>query len=126
MNAFTDFSDRDRIGWGAMPITRAATTTIPNTQVSRPWMSRTLRFSALSSGPNMILWYIVSRYIAARITAVAEIAPISFGSGKKPVIPVAAQVLFAVNVPRKHRNSTTKPHRPGRHTDARTITQDEA
>ncbi len=89
MNAFTDFSERDRIGCGKMPSASAATTMMPNTQVSRPRMSRTARFSALSSGPNISFWYIVSRYIAARITAVAEIAPISLGIGKNPLMPVA-------------------------------------
>ena len=82
MNACTDFSERARIGCGQMPSTSAATTMMPNTQVSRPWMSRTVLFSGLSSGPNISRWYMVSRYMAARITAVVDSAPISLGAGK--------------------------------------------
>ena len=71
---------------GKRPITSAAATTIPKTQVSRPWMSLTALFSGLSSGPNISFWYMVSRYIAERMTAVAEMAPISLGAGKKPIM----------------------------------------
>ena len=48
--------------------------TIPNTQVSRPCRSRNdaALFSALSSGPNISFWNMVSKYIAARITALAD------------------------------------------------------
>jgi len=86
----------------------------------------TTLFSGLSSGPNISFWYIVSRYIAARMTADAEIAPISFGAGKKPTMPLADQVRFAVNVPSSTRNSPTNPHRPGRPTEASTMTRKHA
>ncbi len=58
--------------------------TIPKTQVSRPWRSRNdaALFSALSSGPNITFWNMLSRYIAARITALAEMMASTFDTGQ--------------------------------------------
>ena len=84
------------------------------------------RFSGLSSGPNISFWYIVSRYIAARITAVAESAPISLGAGKYPTMPVAAQVLFGGERAEQHQELADEAAQPGQAAEASTITRKQA
>src|SRR6185436_16580341 len=117
-------------GAGKRPSSNAAATTKPKTTVSRPLMSLTVLFLGLSSGPKKTFWYMVRRYMAARITAVAESAVIQkgfhraerWGSGK----PEVNQVLAEVKVPASTRNSPTKPHRPGRPPEASTMTRKRA
>ena len=114
MNACTDFSERARIGRGQMPSTSAATTMMPNTQVSRPRMSGSAPCSracrAGRTSPSGT-WRAGRSRRGSPPSPPARRSAWAPGSSRRG--PSAAQVLSAVNVPSRIRNSPTKPDSAG-------------